>query len=139
MQPSALFLLSDGEFNGHSGGRRCKGLLGNPTIQDVVFRESEQQVPIHAIAYEDQINRATMEQLAALTGGEFRFISSGTRPPQVVQRRATFLLNSVQRIESQGNLAVAKEGYQHIVANYDGTDAAEVAATRARKLSARTP
>ncbi|MEM8679195.1 MAG: hypothetical protein AAGF97_07585 [Planctomycetota bacterium] len=137
MRPSALFLLSDGEFNGHSGKRRCRGLIGNPTIQDVVFSQPGAPVPIHAIAYEDQINRATMEQLAALTGGEFRFVSSGRKPTNVVQRRATFLLQSVQRLEDQGNLTVAKEGYEHIMAEYAGTDAADIAASRILSLKSR--
>ena len=75
MQPSAIFLLSDGEFNGH---HRMRGLGVNVTVEDIV-QSDENDIPIHTIAYEDPISSARMERIATLSGGTFRFISSGFR------------------------------------------------------------
>ena len=74
MNPSAVFMLSDGEFCDDT--KRRKGILhqddGN-TMQMV--RRMNGSVPIHAIAYEDPTSCINMRELATLTGGEYRFVA----------------------------------------------------------------
>lgn len=73
MNPSAVFMLSDGEFT--DDRKRRGGILrsddGN-TKQMVQRMESS--VPIHAIAFEDPNSCVNMKELASLTGGEYRFV-----------------------------------------------------------------
>ncbi|MEL6110100.1 MAG: VWA domain-containing protein [Planctomycetota bacterium] len=73
MKPSAVFMLSDGEFTDDK--KRRSGILraddGN-TKQMV--KRMEASVPIHAIAFEDPNSCVNMKELASLTGGEYRFV-----------------------------------------------------------------
>ena len=63
MHPSALFLLSDGIFD-----------VPEATVFDVIQRNNGDATPIHTIAYEDERSCRTMERIAGLTGGEYRFV-----------------------------------------------------------------
>jgi hypothetical protein len=74
MRPSAVFLLSDGEFNGQQS-KNNRGLLnGNPSVEEVVAAHEEHKVPVHTIALEDRANRKNMQTIASQTGGEYRYV-----------------------------------------------------------------
>jgi uncharacterized protein with von Willebrand factor type A (vWA) domain len=67
LYPDAIFLLSDGEFKGPRG-----------PISDQVIRLvrglNTHDVPIHTIAYQDYRSRRTLEAIADMSGGTFRFV-----------------------------------------------------------------
>ena len=73
MRPSAIFLLSDGEFNGRDENRDL--LPGNPTVEQVVAASGRQHTPIHTIALESRRNRKRLRRLSQATGGSHRFVS----------------------------------------------------------------
>lgn len=134
LRPSAIFLLSDGEFNGRRNGRRFQALAGNPSVTDVVAACPGTPSPIHAIAYEDQQNRQIMSELAEQTSGSYRFIPSAFQ-----QRQANALLRTVRKLEARGELAKALERYQRIVTGYGDTQAAEQAESRIAALQQFMP
>ncbi len=73
MNPSAIFMLSDGEFNGKK--RQTKdGLLGGNADAFAIVEAASTKTPIHSIAFEDRRSRANMQRLADITAGEFRFV-----------------------------------------------------------------
>lgn len=63
MQPSALFLLSDGIFTGPE-----------TSVLEVIKRHNPGHAPIFTIAYEDARSCQAMERIARLTGGEYQFV-----------------------------------------------------------------
>lgn len=86
MNPSAIFMLSDGQFNGQSAQKHTKLTGANSTACGIVAAAGS-KVPIHSIAFEDWRSQANMQQLAQMTGGEFRFVplKDGVDPAKVVQ------------------------------------------------------
>jgi hypothetical protein len=79
LKPDAIFLLSDGEFRGApSTSPQFRGLataqVSAQTIE-LVSRVNRDGVPIHTIAFVDPIGQTTMQQLAEMTGGSYRFVS----------------------------------------------------------------
>lgn len=73
MNPSAIFMLSDGEFNGHKNQKQDKLFGGNADAFSIVATSST-DTPIHSIAFEDRSSRGNMQRLADMTNGEFRFV-----------------------------------------------------------------
>jgi len=74
MHPSAVFLLSDGEFNGQQRRNNADVLHGNPSVEEVVTQHNRMGTPINTIAYEDRRTRRRMAALAAESGGEHRYV-----------------------------------------------------------------
>ncbi len=74
MKPSAVFLLSDGEFNGQEVN--LHDLPGNPPVEQIVANSQRQHTPIHTIALEDKRNRKRLRRLAQASGGTHRFVTS---------------------------------------------------------------
>jgi hypothetical protein len=68
MRPNAVFLLSDGVFN-----------VKEAALAEFIDRHNVAGTPIHTIAYEDERSCQTMERIAYLTGGEYRFVESPLR------------------------------------------------------------
>lgn len=66
IRPSAVFLLSDGEFNKHESGLPTDRL----EVPEVIERFNAARAPIHTVAFEDPINRETLAGLSAQTGGQ---------------------------------------------------------------------
>jgi len=73
MKPSAVFLLSDGEFNGQK--MNLHDLPGNPPVEQIVVNSRRRNTPIHTIALEDKRNRKRLRRLALATGGTHRFVT----------------------------------------------------------------
>ena len=145
LQPSAIFLLSDGEFNGHKNGYNKGVFVGNPKVSEVVQRSNSGQTPIHTFAYEDPVNCERMAALATQTGGTYRFIPGAPErnppepdPPDPVQqrnRRADVLLRMAMSLESSGRRAQALKRYGNIEREFPDTEAAEKCRELLRQLS----
>lgn len=67
LAPSAIFFLSDGEF------KQGQKKLGYETLSKV-NRANRDHIPIHALAFEDQANAATLRGMAKASGGTYRFV-----------------------------------------------------------------
>ena len=122
MNPSAIFMLSDGEFNGHKNQKRDQLLGGNSDTFSIVAA-SPTKPPIHAIALEDLQSRENMNRLAEMTEGEFRFVeqNDGTNPEVSIREASTAMW--------QCDLATAELFLREAVANLqdaDGDDETEV-------------
>jgi hypothetical protein len=145
LRANAVFLLSDGEFNGHKNNNRSSIFTGNPTVTEVVERNNSGETPIHTFAYEDPVSKERMLTLADQTGGVFRFIpankarrpavaaKSAATPPKRV--RANALLQMGKLLEANGKTEEANERYRRIVTRFPDTFAAEEAGRLMRKAS----
>lgn len=69
MNPDAIFMLSDGEF-------RDEIRDGNPRSIDIARKQVAENTPIriNSIALEDDNSKANMEELSAVSGGQFKFV-----------------------------------------------------------------
>jgi hypothetical protein len=142
LRPSAVFILSDGEFNGQRDGHRSSFFDGNLSAFEVVAGNNPGKAPIHSFAYEDPVNRKAMERLASETGGDFRYIPPlGDEPPpppprvqMTDEQRAAGLLRLAATLERAGRTRVALLRYREIAAKYPATSAGKEAQARALKL-----
>ncbi len=157
LKPSAVFLLSDGEFNGHKHNNQATLLRGNPKVEDVVAENNQGKSPIHSIAYEEREAQGNMRSLAQQTGGMFRFVrrpgepdtpptsrpgrgsattsGSSVSPPVPPARRAAQLLQLARAMESGGKPDKARQRYRDIARRYPQTAAGEKAAAEAQRLA----
>jgi hypothetical protein len=78
MQPSALFLLSDGEFNSTGRPTRLFGLT-TESVEQVVETANTARTPVHTIAFEDQSAEPVMRKLAESTSGIHHFVPAPDR------------------------------------------------------------
>ena len=74
LKPSAIFFLSDGEFN---KPERSK-FFGDETeeAEDVIRAGEPTAIPIHTVALEDPVCEARMNGIATLTNGQHRFVAA---------------------------------------------------------------
>jgi Mg-chelatase subunit ChlD len=145
LRASAVFLLSDGEFNGHKKNNRSSIFTGNPTVTEVVERNNSGQTPIHTFAYEDPVSKERMLGLADQTGGVYRFIPANkkSRPPPAAKpantpskrARANALLQMAKVLEANGKKKEAAERYQRIVTRFPDTYAADEAGRLMQKAA----
>lgn len=148
LNPSGLFLLSDGEF-------ACKArtkwlgfaMPSNLTVSDVVSRYNFTQAPVHTIAFIDVASRPRMQRLAEQTGGQHRFIATldpngvplPPPPPPPPRRKSTVprqitLLALGRALESAGKHEAAVKRYREIVENHARTTEATEAEQRIERL-----
>jgi hypothetical protein len=141
LDPSGVFLLSDGKFNG--GAARLIEWLPiehNPSAAEVIDRYNYAGAPVHTIAFVDRSSRPRMEELAQLTGGEHRFVSAldlcrpkpGSATDEKYRRR--MLLSLAQSLELQGKYTAAIRRYREIAKQNPGTEEAKMAVQRAEAL-----
>jgi len=74
MKPSAVFMLSDGAFDGFTNNSSGGVLGADSQVGQLVGRDNRDAAPIHSFAYEDPQAKANMQALASLTGGQFRYL-----------------------------------------------------------------
>ena len=74
LKPDAIFLLSDGEFNGQQVNTH--GIPGNVPIETLIRKYRKDSVPIHTIAFEDMLNRTRLRRIAGYTVGTHRFVGN---------------------------------------------------------------
>jgi hypothetical protein len=72
--PDAVFFLSDGDFNRVNGRRKNRLFAGDPEAEQLVERVNRTDTPVHTFAYEDPSSKRRMEDIAQLSGGDYRFI-----------------------------------------------------------------
>ena len=87
LKPSAIFLLSDGEFNGRQ--YNIEGIPGNPPVERIIDRYLKNSIPIHTIALEDIVNRRRLRNIATLTAGSHQFIGSQSNEDLLLQDLAS--------------------------------------------------
>ncbi|MEO1617545.1 MAG: VWA domain-containing protein [Planctomycetota bacterium] len=91
--PEAMFMLSDGEFNKESFNVKSSFLGGGGDPFQIVSANGG-DIPVHAIAFEDPRSCENMKKMAALTGGDYRFVSAGELSADVI-KEAEAVLGSV--------------------------------------------
>ena len=74
LKPDAIFLLSDGEFNGQDVNTHA--IPGNVPIETIIKRYRKDAVPLHTIAFEDTLNRPRLRRIATATHGTHRFVGN---------------------------------------------------------------
>lgn len=113
MNPSAIFMLSDGEFNGQEQQKQEQLLGGNADAFSIVAAASY-KTPIHSIAFEDRRSRENMKRLADMTEGEFRFVplEDGMEPAEALQKARSAM--------QQGDTANAEKFLHKAITNFDG-------------------
>jgi len=157
LRPSAVFVLSDGEFSGISGAAGGDLLAAGSPMRDLVGRSGSGGVPIHSFAYEDPSSMANMQALAALTGGNFRYLAPAgaagdavavppvaVAPPQgpvgppqpslPQQQQAGLLLSQADSLRDAGDYREALRLYRELVAQSPTTPAGEAARGRILRL-----
>jgi hypothetical protein len=143
LEPSAIFLLSDGAFNGREKSLNVGLFTGNPDVSAVVERHNRAQSPIHTFAYEDPDSCEQMAALAEQTKGRYRYIPApGLDAPErghasSERRRPTgpdSQLAMAKALESLGRMRPALERYQQIASEFPGTSAAAEALQRAELI-----
>lgn len=69
MKPDAVFMLSDGDFTDERNGDL-------PTSAEIVRKHvnANKAIKINSIAFEDERSKKNMAELAAVSGGDFRFV-----------------------------------------------------------------
>lgn len=139
LQPDALFLLSDGRFN----GKEQKMVRGVERLS----RNSEQRgssgiVPVHTFAFEDALACHSLQSLALATGGVYRFIPPIFRqgkhddtPPIKPEVYAENLLKTAESLIGAGRAAEAMEIYRTVLRDFPDTPAAEEALSRSTSRS----
>lgn len=132
MQPSAVFFLSDGEFNLPDAISVVESSSGTAQVSGGGEESRSGQVPIHAFAFESTVGRRSMQRLSMQTGGEYRFVpalSQSERRSQTTTARANMLLELAIALESRGQHEAAIGRYRGILTEFCDT----IAATKARK------
>ncbi|TWU58923.1 hypothetical protein Poly51_17030 [Rubripirellula tenax] len=88
MNPDAVFLLTDGDFNQPDRNRNDSGWIdadGNPysTSYEAACRHlfAERGIPVHTIAYENPFSRGQLREIAEQTGGTFRYVPTRDMEP----------------------------------------------------------
>lgn len=72
LNPSAIFFLSDGEFNKPDRSK----FFGDESdeAEDVIAAGNSNAIPIHTVAFEDHSCEARMNGIAKMTNGQHRFV-----------------------------------------------------------------
>lgn len=125
MKPSAIFMLSDGKFN----GKKNKGpslVHGNSDAFSIV-EAAAANVPIHAIAFENATSCENMKRLAEMTNGAYKFCNAQD------EQGAQESLARAMAARNLGDVATATRELRDIIASFDDT---ETAWTARRELSA---
>ena len=107
IKPSAVFMLSDGEFQESKGVRRGGLLVGGGDAYSIVAA-SKGVIPVHAIAFEDPRSCRNMKRLAEVSGGEYRFITAAGKTQSQLVAEARDLVKqpkSAARLDDQRSLA----------------------------------
>lgn len=68
LKPDAVFLLSDGEFNGPAGN-----------VERIIRHYRTEDTPLHTIAFESLSNRNRLRRMSESTNGRHRYVGNETR------------------------------------------------------------
>lgn len=125
MDPSAIFMLSDGEFTEPKSKKRG-GLLRAGGDAYSIVQASAGSIPIHAIAFEDPRSCENMKRLAELSGGEYRFVNAAGKTPSQLLADAREMMDQpgtqsraatqVRLSQQFGSAGISKQ-YKQVFAN----------------------
>ena len=76
MMPSAVFLLSDGQFNKPESNSYFDG--PGPEVPEIVMSSGDGSTPVNAIAFENPESAPAMAEIAGLTDGAYIRSSGGS-------------------------------------------------------------
>ncbi|WP_158222809.1 vWA domain-containing protein [Rhodopirellula sp. MGV] len=107
LDPSAIFFLSDGEFQ-------------NATSAMNIVQNSGRRIPIHTIAFEDRRSCRNMLQVAEATGGSYRFIDSVRRTETELDEDVASLLQTPLTPARQESLQELAYAYASPIGTYQG-------------------
>lgn len=113
MQPSAIFMLSDGEFKEKQNKSHRKLINGNADTFSIVAA-APAKTPIHAIAFEDKKSCANMQRLAEMTQGQYRFTEE-VRSEEAANESMQFAMAALKR----GDKATAELMLREVVVTED--------------------
>jgi len=147
LQPSAVFLLSDGDFS--NATRRYRGTITGKSPIQVVKESPWDNIPIHTIALENRAGEYKLQGLSELTGGDYRYVKGPLefyrleyqnvwqnydtfpRTPEVRhQLQALELLMKGDRDALRRRPESAMRSYQTILREFASTQAAAIARRR---------
>lgn len=112
LRPSAVFLLSDGQFNGQTSDRNRAVLSGNPSVEEVVRQNRRDDIPIHTIAMVSNVERR-MRTLAENTGGTYRIVGALANTSFPRDMKVVFPANTpVRRVPRQNTAMTQQKIYQ---------------------------
>ncbi len=158
LRPHAMFLLSDGAFDSAVNGKKGNLFDDNSAAGQIVGQDEVS--PIHSFAYEDMQASANMRSLAALTGGQYRYLpppgTNKTRqtaaarpnstgqiaalaeqppsPPLPPRQQAAALLRAADNLRDAGDVRKAVEEYRKIIRQYPLTSAGVSASGRVMQI-----
>jgi Mg-chelatase subunit ChlD len=143
MKPSAVFLLSDGQFNTPSAQTR-RLRHGDRDVLQMIGKKASHRIPIHTFAYESTSAAATMQTIASETGGTYRFVAAqntdaAAAPLVSPEQTSQTMLAQAEAVESNGDLQAAAAMYQKIVETFPHTQAARKAELHKGFLSLLLP
>lgn len=127
MNPSAIFMLSDGKFNGSEKNLAPGMFRGNANAFSIV-RASMSKSPIHAIAFENRNSCENMKRLADLTNGSYRFAAKEDDPG------ASVVLDEAVKAEADGKTRQAKKLLEKVVSAYPQSESAWKARQRLNEM-----
>ncbi len=114
MKPSAIFLLSDGQFN--SQPRRSRFIRGNSDVFSLAA--ASPGTPIHTIAFENTSSCVNMQRLAEMSGGTYRFVA------KMDEALAAQALAGAQATLDQGDEVAAEQSLRQMIADFGPTQPA---------------
>ncbi len=108
MNPSAVFMLSDGEFVAPSPLSKPHGIFDSRTDAYEVVEAFADDIAIHAVAFEDPSSCGNMRRLADLTDGEYRFVEDSGQSPQS-------LIEEAKATRAAGGKVFAEMLLRHVI------------------------
>ena len=123
MNPSAIFILSDGEFT--DDDQVFDAGLGDVGDTFSMMEALDSNVLVHSIAFEDPQSRENMERLAEMTGGGYRFVAK-------VRPKADELVNAARIALSLKDSKARNKHFKEIAtefhrANFSGREQTQFA------------
>ena len=115
MNPSVVFMLSDGEFT-DKRKRADRGMFRDNADTYAVVEATGTDVAVNAIAFEDPRSCGNMQRLATMTSGQYRFVKESNDAPDV-------LIAEAQAAKAAGNYSVAESLLRHVLATASQADA----------------
>ena len=149
LQPSAIFLLSDGRF---TGSRRQRRVIPGSSKRETIIRREDpairdlaglvgnpDRIPIHTVAFEELKAQENLKELSQLSSGQFRFVRAPLGIPEHMnadarERTAAHWMAVANELEAQSRPDMAQLYYQKILDNFASTRAAREAGRRRKRV-----
>ena len=114
MNPSAIFMLSDGEFREKK--RKSNSVFEGQSDTYQIVSGALYKPPIHAIAFQDATSCHNMKRLSHISGGQYRFV--GNQDNKVAER----MMRAARDTLYDGDKRAGVKLLQQIVAQHGVTE-----------------